>query len=263
MLLNGVRINQLKPYQRNVSTVFQNYALFPHLTVRENIEFGLKGRSGTERAGRVRDLLDLVRLAGKDGRYPAQLSGGERQRVALARSLAVQPDVLLLDEPLSALDPRLRKQVRSELKDLQRRVGITFVFVTHDQEEALSMSDRIALMHDGRIEQEGTPQELYLRPKTKYAASFLGEVNWLRGMAVRPEAIRLSREAPAAQSNILRGVVEKSVFLGNLMQIQTRLATGETLLAEVSRSSASFEIGEQVHVWWNPADELNLSDLRE
>lgn len=125
------------------------------------------------------------------------------------------------------------------------------------------MSDRIALMHDGRIEQEGTPQELYLRPKTKYAASFLGEVNWLRGMAVRPEAIRLSREAPAAQSNILRGVVEKSVFLGNLMQIHTRLATGETLLAEVSRSSASFEIGEQVHVWWNPADELNLPDLRE
>ena len=263
MLLNGVRINQLKPYQRNVSTVFQNYALFPHLTVRENIEFGLKRRSGTERAGRVRDLLDLVRLAGKDDRYPAQLSGGERQRVALARSLAVEPDVLLLDEPLSALDPRLRKQVRSELKDLQRRVGITFIFVTHDQEEALSMSDRIALMRDGRIEQEGTPQELYLRPKTKYAASFLGEVNWLRGMAVRPEAIRLSRAAPAAQSNILRGVVEKSVFLGNLMQIHTRLATGETLLAEVSRSSASFEIGEQVHVWWSPADELNLSDLRE
>jgi ABC-type Fe3+/spermidine/putrescine transport system ATPase subunit len=140
--LNGSSIQHLKPYQRNVSTVFQNYALFPHLTVRDNVEFGLRRRPGHPIGNRVRDVLDLVQLTGKESRRPAELSGGERQRVALARSLVLEPDVLLLDEPLSALDPNLRKQVRAELKAIQRRVGITFLFVTHDQEEALSLSDR-------------------------------------------------------------------------------------------------------------------------
>src|SRR6202789_2262949 len=168
--LNGSSIQHLKPYQRNVSTVFQNYALFPHLTVRDNVEFGLRRRAGNHIGDRVRDVLDLVQLAGKESRRPAQLSGGERQRVALARSLVLEPDVLLLDEPLSALDPQLRKQVRAELKDLQRRVGVTFLFVTHDQEEALSMSDQIAVMHRGAVEQVGTPEDIYQRPKTKFVA---------------------------------------------------------------------------------------------
>src|ERR1019366_6106496 len=155
--LNGVRIDALPPYRRNVNTVFQNYALFPHLTVRGNVEFGLQQmRRGSLAKGgidaKVRTVLDQVRLADKASRMPAQLSGGERQRVALARALALEPDVLLLDEPLSALDPQLRKQVRAELKELQRRVGVTFVFITHDQEEALSLSDRIAIMNAGEVE---------------------------------------------------------------------------------------------------------------
>src|SRR3954469_16810593 len=162
--LNGQRINHLRPYERNVNTVFQNYALFPHLTVRGNIEYGLKQQRGSDIAGKVRDALELVQLSGKEDRLPAQLSGGERQRVALARSLVLQPDVLLLDEPLSALDPNLRKQVRAELKSLQRRVGTTFLFVTHDQEEALSLSDQIAVMNKGLLEQVGTPEDIYLRP---------------------------------------------------------------------------------------------------
>src|SRR5208337_3850794 len=170
--LNGSSIQHLKPYQRNVSTVFQNYALFPHLTVRENVEFGLRRRGENNIEARVREALEMVQLAGKESRRPAELSGGERQRAALARSLVLAPDVLLLDEPLSALDPALRKQVRAELKNIQRRVGITFLFVTHDQEEALSLSDRLGVMNQGRLEQVGTPQDIYLRPRTRFVASF-------------------------------------------------------------------------------------------
>ena len=167
VLLDGVVVNDQKPYQRNVSTVFQNYALFPHLTAAENIAFGLKRKNQPNLAQRVREALELVRLTGKEARHPAQLSGGERQRVALARSLVLEPDVLLLDEPLAALDPKLRKQMRLELKEMQRRVGITFLLVTHDQEEALSMSDQLAVMNAGAIEQVGTPQDVYLRPRTR------------------------------------------------------------------------------------------------
>jgi len=151
VLLNGHRINHLKPYERNVNTVFQNYALFPHLTVRGNVEFGLRRERNA--AERVRQVLEQLQLLEKEARKPAQLSGGERQRVALARALVLAPDVLLLDEPLSALDPQLRKQVRAELKELQRRTGVTFLFVTHDQEEALALSDRIAIMNAGEVEQ--------------------------------------------------------------------------------------------------------------
>src|SRR4051812_597002 len=192
VLLNGQRINHLRPYERNVNTVFQSYALFPHLTVKGNIEFGLKQQRADNIDKKVKDALDLVQLTGKDDRLPAQLSGGEKQRVALARSLVLQPDVLLLDEPLSALDPNLRKQVRAELKSLQRRVGTTFLFVTHDQEEALSLSDQIAVMNKGLLEQVGTPEDIYLRPCTRFVAGFLGAVNWIRGIGVRPEATRIS-----------------------------------------------------------------------
>src|ERR1700720_839133 len=172
--LNGARIDEAPPYRRNVNTVFQNYALFPHLTVQGNVEFGLRRSGAADMETRVRRVIEQVQLAGKESRKPSELSGGERQRVALARSLVLAPDVLLLDEPLSALDPNLRKQVRGELKSLQRRTGITFLLVTHDQEEALSLSDQIAVMNRGRLEQLGTPEDIYLRPQTRFVASFLG-----------------------------------------------------------------------------------------
>lgn len=257
ILLNGARITHLRPYERNVSTVFQNYALFPHLTVRGNIEFGLRRRRAGAIDARVRQVLELVELAGKEARYPAQISGGEQQRVALARSLVLEPDVLLLDEPLAALDPRLRKQVRGELKALQRRVGITFLFVTHDQEEALSLSDRIAVMRAGRIEQVAGPEEIYLHPRTRFVASFVGALNWIDGAAIRPEATRVSPVAPGGV-NSRPAIVTGSVFLGNVIQVQARLGTGETVTAEVSRLDAGVAPGQAVEVWWRPCDELAL-----
>jgi ABC-type Fe3+/spermidine/putrescine transport system ATPase subunit len=166
--------------------------------------------------------------------------------------------VLLLDEPLAALDPRLRKQMRAELKDLQRRVGITFLFVTHDQEEALSLSDRIAVMNQGRIEQVGMPEEVYLHPGTRFVASFLGAINWIDGVGVRPEATRISRTAPAAPIRSLPAAVSSCLFLGNCIQVEARLSSGQAVIAEVSRLEAAFAVGESVHVWWNPNDELRL-----
>jgi spermidine/putrescine transport system ATP-binding protein len=258
VLLSGERINHLKPYQRNVSTVFQNYALFPHMTVRENISFGLhrKGASEADIARKVAAVVDLVQLTGKEDRHPAQLSGGEKQRVALARSLVLEPEVLLLDEPLSALDPRLRKKVRIELKALQRRVGITFIFVTHDQEEALSLSDVITVMNRGRIEQTGTPEELYVRPRTRFVANFLGDVNWIGDIGVRPEATRIAREKPSSGLPSVCAVVESSTFLGSFFHIHAKLDSGEKAVAEVSRLEAPFHAGEAVHMWWKPADEM-------
>lgn len=254
--LRGERINDVPPHQRPVNTVFQNYALFPHLTVQGNIEFGLRRQQAKDRAQRVRNMLALLRLEGKENRLPAQLSGGERQRVALARSLVLQPQLLLLDEPLSAVDPALRKQLRLELKALQRQLGTTFLFVTHDQEEALSLSDGVAVLHQGRLEQAGTPQELYLAPRTRFVAEFLGRVNWINGAGVRPEALRLTRERPPAAAHILPAVIQQSLFLGNCVQVEARLASGDLLLAEVPQRSADFTTGESVHVWWHRADEL-------
>src|SRR6266853_6351069 len=202
--LNGARIDQAPPYQRNVNTVFQNYALFPHLTVQGNVEFGLRRTGATDMETRVGRVIEQVQLSGKESRRPSELSGGERQRVALARSLVLAPDVLLLDEPLSALDAQLRKQVRSELKELQRKTGVTFLFVTHDQEEALALSDRIAIMNAGEIEQAGTPQELYQKPRSPFVASFLGVMNWVNGVGIRPECVVLTRDPG---SNPRRGTV--------------------------------------------------------
>ncbi len=258
--LNGQCINHLRPYQRNVSTVFQNYALFPHLTVRGNIEFGLrrKGLAGADRL--VREAIAMIQLSGKEQRLPAEISGGERQRVALARSLVLQPAVLLLDEPLAALDPALRKQMRSELKGLQRRVGITFLFVTHDQEEALSLSDRIAVMRQGRIEQVGTPEEVYLRPRNRFTAGFLGAVNWIDGAGVRPEATRISRAAPPQDTRGTPATVAGCVFLGNCFHVEARLASGGSVLAEVPRPDGGFDPGESVHVWWRTSDEMRFPD---
>lgn len=256
--LNGEAIEHLRPYERNVTTVFQNYALFPHLTARENVEFGLRRRSGDRIAEQVRQVLHLVQLAGKESRRPDQLSGGERQRVALARSLVLQPDVLLLDEPLSALDPNLRKQVRAELKSIQRRVGITFLFVTHDQEEALSLSDRLAVMNQGRLEQVGTPEEIYLRPSTRFVASFLGAVNWIGGVGVRPEALRIARQPSHNGHRTCPATIVQSTFLGNCVHVDTRLSDGASAVVEVSRRGETFTPGESVHLWWEPADELRF-----
>jgi len=252
--LNGARIDALPPYRRSVNTVFQNYALFPHLTVRGNVEFGLRRKRLSGIEDKARAVLEQVQLGDKASRMPAQLSGGERQRVALARALVLEPDVLLLDEPLSALDPQLRKQVRAELKDLQRRVGVTFLFITHDQEEAMSMSDRIAVMNRGSVEQVGTPEEVYRRPKTRFVASFLGAMNWIGGVGLRPEALSVSREAVHQRS----GVVLGSVFLGPVTHVEVRLESGESCTAQVPAGGACFQAGEAIHLGWNEADELRF-----
>lgn len=249
--LNGKRIDALPPYQRNVNTVFQSYALFPHLTVQGNVEFGLRQKKGSDDINRVLEVLKQVRLEAKASRKPSELSGGERQRVALARAIVLQPDVLLLDEPLSALDPLLRKQVRTELRDLQRRVGVTFLFVTHDQEEALSMSDEIAVMNAGTLEQVGTPREIYTRPRTRFVADFLGAMNWIDGIGVRPEAVSI---CPEGRKAVVTGVT----YLGSFCHIaMTLVGGGETIAAQVPAGS-TLETGQTVCVTWNPGDEIRL-----
>ncbi len=249
--LNGSRIDQLPPFRRSVNTVFQNYALFPHLSVRGNVEFGLRGANAQDAAARVRVVLEQLRLAGKETRMPAQLSGGERQRVALARALVLAPDVLLLDEPLSALDPQLRKQVRAELKDLQRRTGVTFLFVTHDQEEALALSDRIAIMNGGEVEQVGTPLELYRTPRSRFVASFLGEMNWMEGVGVRPECVRVSCTEGRP------GTVTHAAFLGSHWLFTIQVEDGAVVTAQTA-AGAVHRLGETVHVSWDAADELRF-----
>jgi ABC-type Fe3+/spermidine/putrescine transport system ATPase subunit len=263
VLLNGEIVNRRPPYQRNVSTVFQNYALFPHLTARGNVEFGLKRHGATEMDRRVREALELVSLTGKETRHPAELSGGERQRVALARSLVLQPDVLLLDEPLAALDPKLRKQMRGELKAMQRKAGITFLLVTHDQQEALSMSDHLAVMNEGRIEQVGPPEEVYLRPCSRFVAGFLGAINWIGGAGIRPEAVRLLTPgdvgqalSPANPHRAAAGVVTGTVFLGDCVQVLVRLHSGEDAVAQLPRRAALFQTGDAVQFCWSAADEM-------
>ena len=263
IVLDGEPVAGLPPHRRDVSTVFQSYALFPHLTVEKNIAFGLdrrRPRTGSEEiARRVNNVLELVQLGGKEKRLPHQLSGGEKQRVALARSLVLEPKVLLLDEPLSALDPKLRKQMREELKKLQRTVGITFLFITHDEEEALSLSDRMAVMNRGLIEQIGTPRELYSQPTTRFVAEFLGGVNWIDGVAVRPECMLISAARPDGE-RCFRATVTGSTFLGNSIQLLTQLEDGAACVVEASASANGFRPGDTVHVWWNAGDELPLRD---
>jgi ABC-type Fe3+/spermidine/putrescine transport system ATPase subunit len=256
--LNDENITDRPPYRRNVNTVFQSYALFPHLTVRANVEFGLRYNAKAPDPSRVSRVLEQVHLSDKADRMPQQLSGGERQRVALARALILEPEVLLLDEPLSALDPLLRKQVRSELKDLQRAVGITFIFVTHDQEEALALSDQIAVMHSGTIQQIGTPQEIYKRPATRFVADFLGTMNWIRcaksgqEIGLRPEAIQLSVE-PASST----ATVERITYLGSFQHVDLRFPTGELITAQLPPDSRC-AVGQNLFVHWEPEDEVRL-----
>ncbi|HEY2844285.1 MAG TPA: ABC transporter ATP-binding protein [Bryobacteraceae bacterium] len=248
--LNGACIDSLPPYRRNVNTVFQGYALFPHLTVQGNIEFGLRRKGVADAAERVVRVLEQVRLEGKSSRRTHELSGGERQRVALARAIVLQPDVLLLDEPLSALDPLLRKQVRGELRDLQRRVGVTFLFVTHDQEEALSLSDQIAVMHAGSLEQVGTPREIYAQPRTRFVADFLGAMNWIGGCGVRPESVTITSQGRQA-------VVTSVAYLGSFCSLEMRLESGESITAQVSAANA-IPVGQSVCVSWNADDEMRF-----
>jgi ABC-type Fe3+/spermidine/putrescine transport system ATPase subunit len=257
VLLNGSAVDGLKPYQRNVSTVFQSYALFPHLTALRNVEFGLRERGARDAEKRAMQALEFVQLADKRDRTPAQLSGGEKQRVALARSLVLEPQLLLLDEPLAALDPKLRKQMRAELKAMQRKTGITFLFVTHDQEEALSMSDQVAVMNRGRIEQTGAPEEVYLRPASPFVAGFLGAINWFGQAGVRPESTRIARTIPEGAPH-RRAAIESTLFLGNCVHVNAALDDGTRAIAELPREQNHFEEGEIVWMHWDPSDELHF-----
>ncbi|HUN10159.1 MAG TPA: ABC transporter ATP-binding protein [Aggregatilineales bacterium] len=245
ILLHGQEVAGVPPYDRDVNTVFQDYALFPHMSVGENVAYGLMIRKvpKDERNRRVREMLDLVRLSGMENRRPTQLSGGQRQRVALARALVNQPRVLLLDEPLGALDLKLRQQMQVELKAIQQQVGITFIFVTHDQEEALTMSDRLAVFNHGRIEQIGTPAEVYERPTTEFVAGFVGTSNLLKGdtatrlmgsaqtVAIRPEKIRIYAPGEIIDTALVQanGTIKEIIYLGMHNKYLVSLDNGDEL----------------------------------
>jgi ABC-type Fe3+/spermidine/putrescine transport system ATPase subunit len=257
VILNGAMVNHLRPWQRDVCTVFQNYALFPHLSALRNVEFGLRERGVRDSTQQALKALEMMQLGAKRDSLPSQLSGGEKQRVALARSLVLKPQLLLLDEPLAALDPGLRKKMRAELKAMQRQTGITFLFVTHDQEEALSLSDKLAVMNKGRIEQFGTGEDVYRRPTTAFVAGFLGAINWFGEAGVRPERTRVSRERPEGVAAV-RGAVESTLFLGNCIHLNARLYDGARAVAEISCEANHFEEGEPVWIHWLPFDEMRF-----
>ena len=237
--LAGRDVTSVPPHLRDTNTVFQDYALFPHMSVAQNIGYGLriKGIPNAERNKRVQRALDMVRLSGLGHRRPNQLSGGQRQRVALARAVINEPEVLLLDEPLGALDLKLRQEMQIELKQIQKEVGITFVYVTHDQEEALTMSDRVAVMSNGKIEQIGSPVEVYEQPASEFVAGFIGISNVLLRdgvrFVVRPEKIRMltEREQPEPGMRVEPGTVEEVVYVGMSTRYVVRLARGEQLVA--------------------------------
>ena len=270
--LYGQDVSDLPPYQRNVNTVFQDYALFPHMNVGDNIAYGLmvKKVPKPERMQRVDEMLELVRLAGFAGRKPSQLSGGQRQRVALARALINHPKVLLLDEPLGALDLKLRQQMQVELKSIQKRVGITFIFVTHDQEEALTMSDRIAVFSLGKIEQIGTPAEIYERPASSFVAGFVGTSNLVSGevakritgsekmFSIRPEKILLGSENAKPEKDMLSisGVVRDVVYLGLFTRYLVEIEGGSDLVVvEQNLKTTSMDVlsakGQNVCLSWH------------
>jgi putative spermidine/putrescine transport system ATP-binding protein len=258
--LQGVDVTRVAPSQRTVNTVFQDYALFPHMTVAENVEYGLrvKGMGRRDRRARAEAMLDRVRLPGLGNRKPVQLSGGQRQRVALARAIVNGPPVLLLDEPLGALDLKLRQEMQIFLKALQRDLGITFVYVTHDQEEALTMSDRMAVFNEGRIEQVGAPAEVYEHPETEFVAGFVGVSNVLerdgRRFTIRPEKIRMTDEAGGDGE---AGVVKEVVYVGMITRYTVELDSGGELTVvrqnlETSSQQALEERGKRVRLSWRP-----------
>jgi putative spermidine/putrescine transport system ATP-binding protein len=272
--LAGADVSRLPPYDRPVNTVFQDYALFPHMTVLANVEYGLmvkKVRKG-ERRARAGETLEMVRLGGYGGRKPAQLSGGQRQRVALARAIVNRPRVLLLDEPLGALDLKLRQEMQIELKSIQREVGITFVYVTHDQEEALTMSDRIAVFNLGRIEQVGPPAEVYEHPQSEFIAGFVGVSNVIerdaRRYTVRPEKINLLEgdEEPEPGSHVEAGMVRDVQYVGPVTRYHVTLDRGGELqvLAQNLEEGSSEVLearGRRVRVAWRPGQESVIDEV--
>jgi putative spermidine/putrescine transport system ATP-binding protein len=281
VLLHGADVTTVPPFDRDVNTVFQDYALFPHLSVGDNVGYGLVVRKvpKPERVTRVTDALRMVRLEGYEGRKPSQLSGGQRQRVALARALVNRPRVLLLDEPLGALDLKLREEMQIELKAIQQQVGITFIYVTHDQEEALTMSDRLAVFNKGRIEQLGSPAEVYERPATRFVAGFVGTSNLLRGeiaeriigtsgtFTIRPEKIRLAEpEAAIGQDETsATGVVRSVVYLGPDTRYVVTLDAGTDLVVTqqnltTSSTEALAMEGKAVRLVWERQHQLPIAD---
>jgi len=294
IVILGEPMTDVPPHRRPVNTVFQSYALFPHLSVGDNVGFGLavKRVPKAERARRVAEALALVRMEQYAARRPSELSGGQQQRVALARALINRPGVLLLDEPLGALDLKLRKEMQIELKHMQRRLGITFVFVTHDQEEALTMSDRIAVMHKGKVLQVDTPVGIYERPSTRFGADFIGEMNFLQGrvlaagtgvveievgggrcslrrdhgadagarrtLAVRPEALRMGCPGHAGQGLSLTGRVSDVIYIGTDRRVVLSLATGESVIVRAQNSlenvALAVAVGDERTAWCREAD---------
>jgi putative spermidine/putrescine transport system ATP-binding protein len=279
--LHGQDVTRLPPYERDVNTVFQDYALFPHMNVAENIAYGLMIRKvpREDRRLRVAEILDLVRMPGLEQRRPSQLSGGQRQRVALGRALILRPRVLLLDEPLGALDLKLRQQMQVELKSIQQQVGITFIYVTHDQEEALTMSDRIAIFQRGRIEQIGRPAELYEHPASPFVAGFVGVSNLIRGEAartitgseemfsIRPEKIRLAAAGEAAPPGACTasGTLRDAIYLGMYTRYLVSLDAGVDLVViEQNRDASILDLaaarGRRVLLHWSPEHNRRVSE---
>lgn len=305
ILLDGEDISHLPPERRPLNTVFQNYALFPHLTLYDNIAFGLRiaKRPKEEVAHEVEKMLKMIRMEEHAWKKPHEISGGQKQRVALARALVNKPRLLLLDEPLSALDLKLRQHMLFELSLIHAEVGITFLLVTHDQSEAMSVSDHIAVMHQGKVEQIGTPHALYNQPKSSFVAAFIGDTNFLDGhvlsqgeeeqftiqveglppllcqanqppakgtfvhLSVRPESIHIARTQPEDVNNLLCGVVSDVVYLGDHTKLWIQV--GETLFNSVQRQtphpypSSPFEEGEKVWIWWSPKDGYLLERFSE
>ncbi|PFH81538.1 ABC transporter ATP-binding protein [Bacillus sp. AFS088145] len=259
--LNGEAINSLPPYKRDMNLVFQHYALFPHMNVERNIQFGLKmkGISLEEQKVRADEAMRLTQLTEFRNRKPSQLSGGQQQRVAIARAIVNNPKVLLLDEPLGALDFKLRKDLQRELKNLQRELGITFIYVTHDQEEAMSMSDRIVVMNNGKIEQIGTPKEIYQNPASKFVATFIGENNFfdkaVKEIAVRPENIKVSHATN--ENNPYSGIIRDVEFVGTLNKIFIDLHKHEqTIIVYQMPDQPSFNRNDKVEISWKSEDEV-------
>lgn len=260
--LDGQDITNMVPNKRDVNTVFQNYALFPHMTVADNIAYGLKLRKLPKKviSAKVEEMLQLVQLTGYGQRKPEQLSGGQRQRVAIARAVVNEPKVLLLDEPLGALDLKLRRQMQLELKRIQKQLGITFIYITHDQEEAINMSDRIAVMRNGKFEQIGTPNEIYYHPRTAYVADFVGNANIYRKngqvFAVRAENVLMDRE----EECVISAIVKEKSFAGGQLRILFETGDGQFITANRYGLDVQLEIGEEKMIGWKQEHAVPVAD---
>jgi len=288
----GQDVTRQPPWKRNTGLVFQSYALFPHLSVAENVAFGLRMRKRPEQqvVAKLEDVLRLVRLQGLANRLPRELSGGQQQRVALARALVIEPDILLLDEPLSNLDAKLRQEVRVEIRELQRKLGLTTVMVTHDQEEALTMADRLVVMSNGKVQQVGSQRDLYENPANTFVAGFVGRTNFVRGhveapglfrsetglgirchhgadakcrmLSLRPERLSLSMAPVAGAENCFPGTVEFASYLGGILEYYVRLTPQDRLMVQSPNSFAdpAYAIGDRIHLHWPAQAGLVLAD---